>query len=245
MKKAPIAVAMCLVLAISLLLAPFAAAAGRFQGAAGFHTAGGFHRAGGFHHAGGRGFVGRPIVSHPFVHRPFVARPFFPRPFFRPFVPFGVGAVVVAPPLYAYGAPPAYYSTPYYDSSSYYAPPASYAPSVAYAPPAAYAAPAGGSVSVAPSPAPMQTVVEFSTGRYELRGDGTTVPYTWVWIPNPPSAPPGAPPAAPPTPGDPVKPRRQSQIYRWIDGDGTVHLTDSLDAVPKPHRAQAKQAPPS
>src|SRR5712692_6425979 len=184
--------------------------------------------AGRFHGAGGRVIVGRPIVSHPFVHR---------HPFVRPFVGFGV----VAPPFYAYAAPPAYYSTPFY-STPYYSAPA-YDSSTYYAPPTGYAPPAG-SVSVAPSPRPMQTVVEYQTGRYELRGDGVTTPYTWVWIPNPPPAPPAAPPpTGAPSQGD-QPPGRQSQFYRWIDEHGHLHLTDSLDAVPKQYRAQAKQAPP-
>lgn len=57
-------------------------------------------------------------------------------------------------------------------------------------------------------PAPTVTVVQYATGRWELRGDGVTVPYYWVWIPAavvvapppPPVAPPPPPPAAPPPP---------------------------------------------
>ena len=33
------------------------------------------------------------------------------------------------------------------------------------------------------------SVIEFPTGRYELRGDGISTPYVWVWIPNPPPPP--------------------------------------------------------
>lgn len=44
--------------------------------------------------------------------------------------------------------------------------------------------------------APMPTVVLYPHGRYELRGDGVTTPYHWVWIPNPPPPP---PPVAPPS----------------------------------------------
>src|SRR5437870_9156954 len=125
---------LALISAVTLALAPMAAAGGRFHGGA----------------AGGRGFVGRPFASHPFVHHPFVhhpfvARPFFPHHFFRPFVPFGVGVAVVVPPVYAYAGPPAYDAgSPYSDASSYYPPPVAYAP------------PAGGMVSVVPSPRPMQ-----------------------------------------------------------------------------------------
>jgi hypothetical protein len=69
----------------------------------------------------------------------------------------------------------------------YYAPPPVYpvpAQSVVVAPPAQ-------TVVVAPSPPPpLQTVVHYPHGRYELRGDGIREPYTWVWIPNPPPPPP-------------------------------------------------------
>jgi hypothetical protein len=33
-------------------------------------------------------------------------------------------------------------------------------------------------------------------GRYVLRGDGITVAYRWVWVPNPPPSPPPAPPGS-------------------------------------------------
>jgi Domain of unknown function (DUF4124) len=85
--------------------------------------------------------------------------------------------------------------------------------------------------------------VEFPTGRYELRGDGVTSPYQWVWIPNPPSAPPPDPVAPPPTPTlapQPVTPRRSPMtVYRWTDDDGVTTLTDNLDLVPTRYRAQA------
>jgi hypothetical protein len=97
------------------------------------------------------------------------------------------------------------------------------------------------------------TVMEFANGRYELRGDGVTVPYAWVWIPNPPPPPP--PPPAPPTVSTPpatasapplgpattqaAAPRR-SQLYRWVDAEGVAHWTDREDAVPAEYRAQAR-----
>jgi hypothetical protein len=99
----------------------------------------------------------------------------------------------------------------------------------------------GGTVSVAPSQ-PMPNVVEFPNGRYELRGDGMTTPYTWVWIPNPPPPPPSAPPTAPPSSSGP-SPSRQTVIYRWTDEQGVVHWTDNLDAVPPSQRARARQTP--
>jgi len=193
--------------------------------------------------AGGRAIVGRPGVSHPprsFVGHPFVHHHHFPHHFVRPFVPF---FGVVVPPL-GYYAP--YYSTLAYPDSSYYAPPAysapptyynppaSYAPS--YAPPATYAPPPQGSISVAPVP----NVVEYPNGRYVLRGDGTTMPYTWVWIPNPPPPPPASPPTGSPPASDPPS-RRPTSLYRWIDERGDIHLTDSLDMVPKKFRPQTKE----
>jgi len=54
-------------------------------------------------------------------------------------------------------------------------------------------------VVVKPAPPPVPTVVQYPHGRYELRGDGVTIQYHWVWIPNPPPPP----PAAPPPPADP------------------------------------------
>ena len=82
----------------------------------------------------------------------------------------------------------------------------------------------------------MPNVVEYPNGRYVLRGDGTTTPYTWVWIPNPPSSP----PASSQTPSDPPS-RRPTSLYRWIDERGDIHLTDSPDAVPKKFRVQTKE----
>jgi hypothetical protein len=144
---------------------------------------------------------------------------------FRPFSPWGV-VTLYAPPLY-YGAP------------AYYPPPAYYTPG--YIPPAVYGAPAGGAPST-------PSVIQHPNGRYELRGDGVTTPYTWVWIPNPPQAPPpAAPPAAPPAgpsgSDDPPSPTRYSKLYRWTDEQGVVHWTDRPAGVPPQHRPQATQTP--
>jgi hypothetical protein len=125
------------------------------------------------------------------------------------------------------------------------------APAPIYAPPPVYAAPP---VYVAPPPlvsaAPaMPRVVEFPTGRYELRGDGLSTPYTWVWIPNPPVAPP--PPPAPmeaPAPSGAPEPRparaRTVMLYRWTDEQGVTTWTDNLEKVPARHRAQAGRLAP-
>ncbi len=180
---------------------------------------------------GGHAFVTRPgFAHHPFVHHPFIHRPFI-----RPFFPFGV---VAAAPAFAYAAP-AYYPPPAYYSAPYYDPP-SYSDPVTYGPPASYA------------PAPQApSVVQFATGRYELRGDGVTSPYMWVWIPNPPTSPPATtPPAAPTAPPGPgassgKAPARMGHLYRWSDDQGVVYWTDRLDAVPEQYRSRAKQTTPS
>jgi hypothetical protein len=67
-------------------------------------------------------------------------------------------------------------------------------------------------------------------------------PYTWVWIPNPPSAPPGPPPAptAPPAPtSGPVAkpaPTPNGAIYRWTDDNGVTTITDDINKVPDRYR---------
>jgi hypothetical protein len=68
-----------------------------------------------------------------------------------------------------------------------------------------------------------------------------SAPYKWVWIPNPPAAPPAptSPPAAPSS-GD-RSPVRRSQLYRWLDEQGVMHLTDNADTVPEQFRKQAKR----
>ena len=131
-------------------------------------------------------------------------------------------------------APPVFYGSP-----SYYDPP------VAYDPPAVYA-PSTNTVSVAPDPPPPPGVIEYPTGRYELRGDGVATPYAWVWVPNPPPAPPEAAPlAAAPAPPEAPAPAGQSpgrrELYRWTDEQGVVTLTDRWDSIPEKYRHQAKR----
>ena len=179
-----------------------------------------------------RPFVPHPFVPHRFVSKPFAPNhfaqhPFAPRPsFHRSFIPFGVPTVL-------YVSPPVSYSSPSY-----------YAPSAVYDSPVVYSQPVT-TVSVAPPPSPMPGVIEYPTGRYELRGDGTTAPYTWVWIPNPPPPPPAAAPPAvapgSPPPLDNPSPARPRQLYRWTDEQGVVYWTDNWDSIPEPHRAQAKR----
>ncbi len=122
----------------------------------------------------------------------------------------------------------------------------------------AYAAPAVPDVSPLPSPAaplpPLPSMIEYETGWYQLRGDGVTTPYVWVWVPKPPpapSAPPSPPAPAPPaeTPAPPSSKApalRQSMttdapIYRWVDEQGGVHLTDMKESIPERYRARAQR----
>jgi len=135
-------------------------------------------------------------------------------------------------------APSPVVSLDYVSTPAYAAPPPIYVPApVAYPPAAAFALP----------PA-MPRVVEHPTGRYELRGDGMTSPYVWVWIPNPPAAPP-PPPTAPPAAAGPAPPRATSRpvtltLYRWTDERGVTTWTDDLEKVPAKHRAHARATAP-
>jgi hypothetical protein len=133
----------------------------------------------------------------------------------------------------AYGAPapaaaspaPAVYSVNVYNPTPTPTPPP-IAPAVYDAPPV--------------SPTSSQGVVEYPGGRYELRGDGMTVAYRWVWIPNPPAGPPGSAPVAGP-PAAELAPARRGTIYHWTDIDGVMHVTDRWEMVPQRYRQQAKQ----
>jgi hypothetical protein len=167
------------------------------------------------------------------------------RPHSRRFSRGFIGSGVIAPPVIVEAPPVVAYAPDDYYDSGYYNPPDD--PSAVYDPPVVYTQPVN-PVSVAPPPPPTPNVIQYETGRYELRGDGITTPYTWVWIPNPPPPPPSGPPIAA-TPGGPdiadAPSARPSQLYRWTDEQGVVHLTDRLDSVPRQYRALAKQNPPS
>jgi len=253
-KTAPIALGAALVLAAGLIAGPDSAWAQRAGGGGGGRGAVAVG-------AGGRAFAStssgippalinggvgggprvfgtlpgpRPAVN---VHPGFV--PGFHHKFFRPFFPFGIVAaapsIVYAAPYYY--PPPVYYPPPYYDPPVYSAP-------VTYSPPVSYAPAPNSTVSVAPTP----NVVQFSTGRYELRGDGMSTPYTWVWIPNPPTSPPV--PARDPGTNEPNRgsgrvPPRAGQLYRWTDAQGVIYWTDRLDAVPEQYRSKVKTSPAS
>jgi len=150
--------------------------------------------------------------------------------------PFG-GIVVFAPPFW-------------YGSDTFYDPGSGYGPAPAYGA-TPYGPTMGGTLALAPASPPMPSVIQYPTGRWELRGDGLTIPYRWVWIPNPPPAPPSAPPPggepvapAPPASSRP-EPPGNARIYRWTDGQGVLHLTDRQESVPERYRAQARASRPS
>src|SRR4029077_2489384 len=101
---------------------------------------------------------------------------------------FGRGVVVFVPPLW-------YGSDLSYDPGTAYAPTPSYGPAV-------YGSGVGGTLALAPATPPTPSVIQYPTGRWELRGDGLKIPYRWVWIPPPP-----APQPTPISPsGEPVTP---------------------------------------
>jgi hypothetical protein len=78
----------------------------------------------------------------------------------------------------AVSPPPAYYG-PYGGAYPAASPPATYYPAASYAGPYA--------PTYVARPAPVgwtgPRVVHYAHGRHELRGDGVSVPYAWVWIP--------------------------------------------------------------
>lgn len=254
-----------------LVLPPLTAfSAGRGQGSAGGggvggaghasldgHAGSGSHVGGSHGFGGGRGFGPQHSFRQPFVH----SRP-FPNHRFGRFVPFG--AFVSPVPWYGWPG----YGWPYFYGSALSSDPAAYRAPVAYspAPAPASAAPAVYSVNIynpapaaaqpatqpavyeplsavpipsTPPPAP-QGVVEYEGGRYELRGDGMTTAYRWVWIPNPPPGPPGASSMRAPESGE-LAPARRGTVYRWLDDQGALHMTDRWQSVPQRYREQAKQ----
>ena len=224
MTKAPMAGALSLALLLGLALGPTGASAG------GLHDGRVDIRPGGF-------FAPPHSARHPFPGRPFqsnrVGRHQIDRRHFshRHFTSLGFSTL-------GYVSPPGFYGTPDY---GVYDLPDPYAAPVVYGQPAITAA-------VAPAPPPAPSVVEYSTGRYELRGDGMSVPYTWVWIPNAPPPPPSAPPATAQAqssarPADDARPAKQRQLYRWTDDQDVVYWTDNPESVPDQYRARLKKVP--
>ena len=126
-----------------------------------------------------------------------------------------------------YVPPPVVYDTYYTPPPVYYVPPVVY-----QAPPVSYPAPA------------MPRVIEYPTGRYELRGDGVSTPYEWAWIPNPPPEPPPPfePPSVLPEPEvEPEAPARSREAFRWTDAGGVTTWTDRLDNVTEGYRAHVQR----
>jgi Domain of unknown function (DUF4124) len=236
MKRSRIVVVTVMAVLTGITLGPTASRGEGFHGGpVGGRAIAGAHHVGS-RHIGGQRFGPHSFAPAPFDRHPFAFHPFGSHRFFhRGFASFGLGGVVFLAPPFLYDAP--YAAAPTYDEQpAYYSPPGSYEAPVVYSPPPI------NTVSAAPAPPPAPSVVEFSSGRYELRGDGMTTPYAWVWIPNPPSSP---PPSAAEAPPSRESPPRRSQLYRWTDEQGVVHLTDRWDAVPEQYRTPAKQARPS
>ncbi len=271
--RSPVAVcALALLAGAALALGPERADA--FRGGSGGHGSkphfgggGGFKsharhpqhsRAHGHHHGSGHRHFHRPFVN-PFY--PPAAIPFYSAAYYAPYyASAGYGYAGYGYTAPAYYTPPAYYASPGYApapsmyeaapttsisiSPVFYTAPAPYAGAPAYpvAPPA-YAPVANGGMAAAAPPRP--SVIEYPTGRQELRGDGITTPHVWVWVPNPPPPPPGTPPAlasgAPAAESGHAATPGRSRLYRWTDPQGVVHLTNSLDAVPDEHRARTKR----
>jgi Domain of unknown function (DUF4124) len=242
-----------LALVAGLLLAPAVALADRSHG----RPVHGGPRGGGHHvgtgsfapHGGGpQRFGSHQFAPHGGGPQRFGSHRFAPHRFHhRNSSPFAYGYAVS--PFVTYAPPPVYYTPSVLsDPPVVYAPPVYSSPPVYSAPPA-YVPSMSGVVSVAPvaPPPPTPTVIEYPTGRYELRGDGTTTAYTWVWIPNPPPAP--GPPALSVAPsGYPSSEQpapRRSQLYRWTDDEGVTHFTDRAEIVPEKYRVQTKRSPSS
>jgi hypothetical protein len=177
---------------------------------------------------------GHVADSHPAPVHPIAPRPGSPNPGGGSRTPFH------RPPhrqiVSTWGSPVIVYAPSVGPAPDYYDSPAVYDPGLAYD-------------ATPPAPSPdTSSVIEYPNGRYELRGDGTTTPYTWVWIPNPPPPPPAAAPGAPsPTAATPPALSTTSfgqtdHLYRWTDDQGVVHLTDVWSTVPTRYQAQAKSS---
>lgn len=221
-------------LVVPLLLLPVGAAAGgRLHAPRGHHVRGGapthrsvpaipvFRPNGAFGSPGGYPLPASAIYpgkqAHPagasrFRHH---ARFVHPVGLYAPAVQYGVAAepspqaITVSPVIYV--SPTIYVSQPV-------------APQPAVVPAAAPAEPL------------LPSVVEYATGRYELRGDGVATPHVWVWVPHPPSAPPAAAPPEEP-PAGPGRASVRTTAYRWTDEDGTTFVTNRLDQVPPRYRS--------
>jgi hypothetical protein len=107
---------------------------------------------------------------------------------------------------------------------------------IIYASPPAMPAPAFSPALAGPSMLPTPTLIEHGDGWYQLRGDGVTQPYSWVYIPKPPTAPPIEVASAP---DPPARPADRGPAYHFTDDRGVTTFTNRLDRVPKRFRDQA------
>jgi hypothetical protein len=87
----------------------------------------------------------------------------------------------------------------------------------------------------APATLPTATLVDHPDGWYQLRGDGATTPYQWVWIPKPPEP-------APARTAEPLARDARGPAYQWTDDKGVTTWTNKLERVPKRFRYQAAAA---
>ena len=225
MLRALAVVTISAILLASIAIAPADAGGGSLSfnphgGFQGFNPGGGFQ---GFNPGGGfQGFnpgdVGRSLMPPRFSKRGRATGGYLIGAYGGPFY---YGSTLVDPLLY---------------DTSVYAPAPVYTAPPVYVPVVVPVA-----ISDLPAAPARPSVIELPEGRYELRGDGVSAPYNWVWIPNPPAAPPASssPPTAPSS-GD-RSPVRRSQLYRWVDEQGVMYLTDNADTVPEEFRKQAKR----
>jgi hypothetical protein len=200
---------------------------GGFQAIPEFRPNGAFGSPGGFPLAARPDDHGRSVGMHPghLAHRSSrhaFSQSFSPAVLYSPAALYGSllepspPTVVVSPVIYA--SPTVYVSQPSVASQ----------PAPVLAPPP-------------PAESPLPSVVEYPTGRYELRGDGVGTPYVWVWIPNPPSVPPAASPSSSGEPASgPARSAPPSATYRWTDEEGTTFVTNRLEKVPQAYRSRVQ-----
>jgi len=193
--------------------------------------------------AGGHGGPGAPRST--VIHRFGGPHAFPPSVFPRPFDPWRFwppGTVVPRRHFTGgWGGSGVVYGGGVYGGGGYYG----VDPSAYSAPDPGYYTPNPGVAAVPDMSTPIPSVVEYPTGWYQLRGDGVSTPFVWVWVPKPPAAPtiPPVPAAPPPPPDAPSSGREnvQKEVYRWVDDDGVAHWTDQRSSIPQRFRASAER----
>jgi hypothetical protein len=108
--------------------------------------------------------------------------------------------------------------------------------------------PVAGPVAFAPvaSP-PIASLVEYPQGWYQLRGDGVSAPYAWVWIPRPPPPPAAVPEAPAPPPSPPAAEKseplgsgpRIGDTFHYTDDEGVTTWTNRPEKIPGRFRGRA------